>query len=119
MPLHIALEDGGFHAKGAYLALEHGLCGRESEQQFPRQPRRAACPTIQGAVRPVRDARDGQLLAIMDSIEITSKAHRRRERGGGEEHSARAPAHSTIRHLAAAASRAVRSLAAIRARDAR
>jgi len=71
MPLHIALEDGGFHAKGAYLALEHAYAAVKVNSNFPGNPARGM-PTIQGGVL-LFDARDGRLLAIMDSIEITSK----------------------------------------------
>jgi ornithine cyclodeaminase/alanine dehydrogenase-like protein (mu-crystallin family) len=68
MPLHIAVEDGGFHAKAArvdrYVAVK-------VNSNFPGNPARGL-PTIQGAVL-LYDAGDGRLLAMLDSIEITSR----------------------------------------------
>jgi len=68
LPLHIAVEGGGFHAKGArvddYVAVK-------VNSNFPANSARGL-PTIQGAVL-LYDANDGRLLAILDSIEITSK----------------------------------------------
>lgn len=71
MPLHIPVEEGGFHAKGAFLALDHAYVAVKVNSNFPGNPKRGL-PTIQGAVL-LYDARDGRLLAILDSIEITSK----------------------------------------------
>ena len=68
LPLHIPVDGGGFHAKGAlvdkYVAVK-------VNSNFPGNPARGL-PTIQGAVL-LYDAADGRLLAILDSIEITSK----------------------------------------------
>ncbi len=71
MPLHIPVDGGGFHAKGAFVALEHAYVAVKVNSNFPGNPQRGL-PTIQGAVL-LYDARDGRLLAILDSIEITSK----------------------------------------------
>ena len=71
LPLHIPVEEGGFHAKGAYLALDHEYVAVKVNSNFPGNPKRGL-PTIQGAVL-LYDAREGRLLAILDSIEITSK----------------------------------------------
>jgi alanine dehydrogenase len=88
MPLHIAVDGGGFHAKGAYigdrpLVPPGGTAGTGLERQpscwtavkvnsnFPDNPRRGL-PTIQGAVL-LYDAEDGRLLAVLDSMEITAK----------------------------------------------
>ena len=71
MPLHIAVDAGGFHAKGAFVAMEHAYVAIKVNSNFPGNPARGL-PTIQGAVL-LYDARDGQLLAILDSIDITSK----------------------------------------------
>ena len=73
MPLHIAVEGGGFHAKGAYLDGGHDsrYAGVKVNSNFPGNPARGL-PTIQGALL-LYSAEDGRLLAIMDSAEITSK----------------------------------------------
>jgi ornithine cyclodeaminase/alanine dehydrogenase-like protein (mu-crystallin family) len=71
MPLHIAVAEGGFHAKGAYAALDRGYVAVKVNSNFPGNPARGL-PTIQGAVL-LYDANDGTLLAILDSSEITSK----------------------------------------------
>ncbi len=71
MPLHIPVEEGGFHAKGAFVALEHAYVAVKVNSNFPGNPKRGL-PTIQGAVL-LYDARDGRLLAILDSIDITAK----------------------------------------------
>ncbi|HET9577266.1 MAG TPA: ornithine cyclodeaminase family protein [Usitatibacter sp.] len=71
MPLHIELDGGGFHAKGAYVGLRHDYVAVKVNSNFPGNPARGL-PTIQGAVL-LYDASDGRLLAILDSMEITSK----------------------------------------------
>lgn len=72
MPLHIALDGGGFHAKGAYIDTGAGrYAAVKVNSNFAGNAARGL-PTIQGAVL-LYDACDGRLLAIMDSIEITSK----------------------------------------------
>jgi ornithine cyclodeaminase/alanine dehydrogenase-like protein (mu-crystallin family) len=73
MPLHIAVEGGGFHAKGAFIDAgpEERFAAVKVNSNFPGQPARGL-PTIQGAVL-LYDAQDGRLLAILDSAEITSK----------------------------------------------
>jgi alanine dehydrogenase len=71
MPLHIAVEGGGFHAKGAYVALGRPYVAVKVNSNFPGNPARGL-PTIQGAVL-LYDAGNGALLAILDSMEITSK----------------------------------------------
>jgi alanine dehydrogenase len=71
-PLHIALDEGGFHAKGASIDIAQGrYVAVKVNSNFPGNPARGL-PTIQGAVL-LYDARDGRLLAILDSMEITSK----------------------------------------------
>ncbi len=72
MPLHIAVEDGGFHAKGAFVQLERAYVAVKVNSNFPGNPSHSGLPTIQGAVL-LYDGADGRLLAILDSIEITSK----------------------------------------------
>jgi ornithine cyclodeaminase/alanine dehydrogenase-like protein (mu-crystallin family) len=73
MPLHIAVEGGGFHAKGAFIddGGDERFAAVKVNSNFPGNASRGL-PTIQGAVL-LYDARDGRLLAILDSMEITSK----------------------------------------------
>src|SRR5262249_62103073 len=71
-PMHIAVRDGGFHAKGASVALDRPYVAVKLNGNFPGNPRRNGLPAIQGALL-LCDATDGSLLAIMDSIEITSR----------------------------------------------
>jgi alanine dehydrogenase len=67
-PLHLAANDGGFHAKGALIENAHGVYAvLKFNGNFPGNVDR---PTIQGVVL-VSDARTGSPLAIMDSVEIT------------------------------------------------
>jgi ornithine cyclodeaminase/alanine dehydrogenase-like protein (mu-crystallin family) len=70
--LGIPASEGGFHLKAGLLQVE----GREyfvakSNGNFPHNPVRLGLPTIQGVVV-LCDARDGRLLALIDSIEITT-----------------------------------------------
>ena len=70
-PLHIPAEGGGFHAKGARLRTADGgdYAAIKVNGNFPGNPGQGL-PTIQGAIV-LSDARNGQLLAVMDSIEVT------------------------------------------------
>ena len=72
MPMHIPVESGGFHAKGALVVLDRAYVAVKVNGNFPGNPRRNGLPTIQGVVL-LYDAIDGSLLAIIDSIEITLK----------------------------------------------
>jgi len=71
LPLHIPVEAGGFHAKGAFVALGRGYVAVKVNSNFPGNPAKGL-PTIQGAAL-LYDAGDGRLLAILDSAEITSR----------------------------------------------
>jgi len=75
MPLHIEVDSGGFHAKGAFVMgpgeRPAGYVAVKVNSNFPGNPAKGL-PTIQGAVL-LYDATDGVLLAILDSMEITSK----------------------------------------------
>ena len=71
MPLHIAVEEGGFHAKGAMAILDRAYVAVKVNSNFPGNPARGL-PTIQGAAL-LYDAVDGRLLAILDSMEITAR----------------------------------------------
>jgi ornithine cyclodeaminase/alanine dehydrogenase-like protein (mu-crystallin family) len=70
-PMHIPMEAGGFHAKGALVALDRPYVAVKVNSNFPGNPARGL-PTIQGAVL-LFSGKDGRLLAILDSIEITAK----------------------------------------------
>jgi ornithine cyclodeaminase/alanine dehydrogenase-like protein (mu-crystallin family) len=72
LPLHIEADAGGFHAKGAYVGLDNrAWVAVKVNSNFPGNPAKGL-PTIQGAVL-LYDASDGQLVGILDSMEITSK----------------------------------------------
>jgi len=65
--LGMHVPDGGFHAKAAVLGQYFAT---KLNANFPLNPGRTGLPTIQGVVI-LADTKDGRLLAIMDSIEIT------------------------------------------------
>jgi alanine dehydrogenase len=70
----VAGDGGGFHVKAAGLP---GAAGRryfaaKVNGNFPGNPRRHRLPTVQG-VLVLADAADGRPLAVMDSIEITTR----------------------------------------------
>jgi alanine dehydrogenase len=67
-PLAIESEGGSFHAKGANLRLDRPYVAVKLNGNFPGNP--PALPTIQGAIL-LCDGRDGSLLAVVDSIEVT------------------------------------------------
>lgn len=70
-PMHIECEGGGFHAKGAALRLDERLyVAVKLNGNFPGNPAERGLPTIQGAIL-LCDGREGRLLAILDSIEVT------------------------------------------------
>jgi ornithine cyclodeaminase/alanine dehydrogenase-like protein (mu-crystallin family) len=61
---------GGFHVKTAGLVGERAYYAAKVNANFPANPTRLGLPTIQGVVV-LSDATSGEMLAIMDSIEIT------------------------------------------------
>jgi alanine dehydrogenase len=63
--------DGGFHVKAAGLTRERAYYVAKINANFPANPSRHGLPTIQGVVA-LFDATDGMLLALMDSMEITT-----------------------------------------------
>jgi alanine dehydrogenase len=68
------VDGGGFHIKTAgLLAAADGrpVFAAKVNANFPGNPDRHGLPTIQGVIA-LFDAADGRLLALMDSIEITS-----------------------------------------------
>jgi len=71
MPMHIPVEGGGFHAKGAMVHLDRPYVAVKVNGNFPGNPKRGL-PTIQGAVL-LFDASDGRLLATFDSMELTAR----------------------------------------------
>jgi alanine dehydrogenase len=69
------VSEGGFHVKTAGLAPGTGrrhLFAAKVNANFPANPARHGLPTIQGVVA-LFDAHRGELLAVLDSIELTSR----------------------------------------------
>jgi len=62
---------GGFHVKTAGLAGEQPVFATKVNANFPGNPARSGLPTIQGVVA-LFDSTNGRVLAVLDSIEITS-----------------------------------------------
>jgi ornithine cyclodeaminase/alanine dehydrogenase-like protein (mu-crystallin family) len=73
-PMHVAGDGGGFHVKGA--GFPAGVLGPRAyaafkiNGNFPDNPKKNGRPTIQGVIV-LCDGRNGRVLALMDSIEIT------------------------------------------------
>jgi ornithine cyclodeaminase/alanine dehydrogenase-like protein (mu-crystallin family) len=68
------VDGGGFHVKSAGLLNAVGgrpVFAAKVNANFPGNPDRNGLPTIQGAIA-LFDAADGRVLALLDSIEITS-----------------------------------------------
>ena len=63
---------GGFHIKAGFLDVGRSYFAAKLNANFPENPSRFQMPTIQGTVV-LCDADNGFPLAIMDSIEITSR----------------------------------------------
>lgn len=70
MPMHIAVGGGGFHVKGASIALDRLYVVVKANGNFPGNPVQTGLPAVQGAVL-LYDGLDGTLLAILDSGEVT------------------------------------------------
>ena len=70
VPMHIAIPNGVFHAKGAHAVLDRSYVAVKLNGNFPGNPQRSGLPTIQGVVV-LCDAADGSVLGVMDAIEIT------------------------------------------------
>jgi len=66
---HVA--DGGFHVKAAGLTRDPARYVAKINANFPGNPSRHGLPTVQGVVA-LFDAANGTLLALMDSMEITT-----------------------------------------------
>ena len=74
-PLHVAAAHGGFHAKAAsYQAAQNkparSFVALKFNANMPGNGAMFGLPTIQGALL-LCDADNGQLLAVMDAIELT------------------------------------------------
>lgn len=67
--LGIHAKDGGFHIKTGLMDFERTYFAAKANANFPNN-RKFDLPTIQGVII-VCDGENGQLLALMDSIEIT------------------------------------------------
>jgi alanine dehydrogenase len=68
--LGIHAQGGGFHIKAGTLPLSRNYFAAKANANFPGNPARGL-PTIQGVIL-LFDADDGQVLAAMDSMEITA-----------------------------------------------
>ena len=66
---HVA--GGGFHVKTAGLKSPRAYYATKTNGNFPDNPATKGLPTIQGVIS-LHDADDGRLLAVMDSMEITT-----------------------------------------------
>lgn len=69
LALHV--EGGGLHIKAATWNGERSYFVAKANANFPGNPAKLGLPTIQGVVV-VNDADTGELLTLMDSIELTA-----------------------------------------------
>lgn len=69
-PLHVETAGGGFHGKAAWFEADRGFVAVKVNSNFPKNAALHNLPTIQGALL-LFDADNGEILAVMDSIEIT------------------------------------------------
>ena len=63
--------EGGFHVKAAGLTRDRAYYAAKINANFPGNPARHGLPTIQGVLA-LFDASNGVLLALIDSMEITT-----------------------------------------------
>jgi alanine dehydrogenase len=68
--LGVKARGGGFHIKAAGLDLARLYFAAKTNANFSDNPRTHGLPAIQGVIV-LCDASDGQVLAVMDSIEVT------------------------------------------------
>jgi len=68
--LGVHAQGGGFHIKTGILPLSRNYFAAKTNANFPGNPARGL-PTIQGVIL-LFDADNGQVLAAMDSMEITT-----------------------------------------------
>ena len=69
--VHIPVDDGAFHVKSAGFVGAPSYVAVKVNGNFPNNAERHGLPTIQGAIV-LCDGRDGSVLALMDSSEITA-----------------------------------------------
>ena len=69
--LGVHATDGGFHIKAGILDLQRPYFVAKINANFPMNPKLHGLPTIQGVIA-VSDASNGKLLALIDSMEITT-----------------------------------------------
>jgi alanine dehydrogenase len=70
--LGVQAPSGGFHIKAAGLHLSRPYFAVKTNANFPENPKRHGLPTIQGVIV-LCDADDGRPLAVMDSMEVTTR----------------------------------------------
>jgi alanine dehydrogenase len=70
--LGVKAPSGGFHIKAAGLYLSRPYFAVKTNANFPGNPKRHGLPTIQGVIV-LCDADDGRPLAVMDSMEVTTR----------------------------------------------
>ena len=63
--------NGGFHVKTAGVLRDRAYFAAKINANFPRNPAERGLPTIQGVIS-LHDATTGALLALLDSMEITT-----------------------------------------------
>ncbi len=68
--LGIRVQEGGFHIKAGIMNLGKTYFVAKANANFPNNMKQFGLPSIQGVII-VCDGEDGQLLALMDAIEIT------------------------------------------------
>jgi len=69
--VHMPVTYGAFHVKSASFLGDPFYVAVKVNGNFPDNPRKAGLPTIQGAIV-LCDGRNGALLAVIDSIEVTA-----------------------------------------------
>jgi alanine dehydrogenase len=70
--LGVPAGEGGFHVKAAGLDLGRRYFAAKTNANFPANPRKNGLPAIQGVIV-LCDADDGSVLAVMDSMEVTTR----------------------------------------------
>ena len=70
--LGVPAGEGGFHVKAAGLDLGRRYFAAKTNANFPGNPEKHGLPAIQGVIV-LCDADDGRVLAVMDSMEVTTR----------------------------------------------
>lgn len=70
--LGVRAPQGGFHIKAAGLEMGRLYFAAKTNANFSENPRRHGLPAIQGIIV-LCDAEDGRPLAVMDSMEVTTR----------------------------------------------